>query len=229
MDLYIYSDESGIFDVKHNKYFVFAGLILLGIEERDICTRKYSRAEKIVKKRNEYADDYEAKATNICNSDKKSLYRSLNQFNKFSVVIKQDEIAKQIFDCKKSKQRFLDYAYKIAVKRALEDLLRKNVFHKSDVENIYVFVDEHSTATNGCYELKEAMETEFKIGTFNCEWNHFFPPLFPRMKGGLSLYYCNSEKKLLVRAADIIANNVYHKAVNQQEIVTTKLHNIYFK
>ena len=32
MDLFVYSDESGVFDSAHNKYFVFAGLILLGKE-----------------------------------------------------------------------------------------------------------------------------------------------------------------------------------------------------
>ena len=226
MNLYIYSDESGVLDVIHNQYFVFAGLILLGTKEKNICSRKYSRAEKTVKKKNEFASDYEAKATNIGNSDKNSLFRSLNQFNKFSVVIRQEEIAKEIFDCKKAKQRYLDYVYKIAVKRALEDLMRRKVFHESDIENIYIYVDEHSTATNGCYELREAMENEFKNGTFNENWNHFFPPIFPNM-GVVQLCYCNSEKKLLVRGADIIANNVYHKAIKQEEIKCTKLHNIY--
>ena len=30
MNIYIYSDESGVFDKEHNDYFVFGGLILLG-------------------------------------------------------------------------------------------------------------------------------------------------------------------------------------------------------
>ena len=30
MDIFVYSDESGVFDVSHNEYFVFGGLILLG-------------------------------------------------------------------------------------------------------------------------------------------------------------------------------------------------------
>ena len=32
MNIYIYSDESGVFDKEHNDYFVFGGLIFLGIE-----------------------------------------------------------------------------------------------------------------------------------------------------------------------------------------------------
>ena len=30
MDLYIYSDESGVFDKAHNEIFVYGGLIFLG-------------------------------------------------------------------------------------------------------------------------------------------------------------------------------------------------------
>lgn len=35
MNLYIYSDESGVFDNKHEKYFVFGGLIFLSKFEKD--------------------------------------------------------------------------------------------------------------------------------------------------------------------------------------------------
>ena len=32
MNLYVYSDESGVFDCEHNDYFVFGGVILIGQE-----------------------------------------------------------------------------------------------------------------------------------------------------------------------------------------------------
>ncbi len=44
-------------------------------------------------------------------------------------------------------------------------LLYKNIIERSDINNIYVFADEHTTATNGRYELKESLEQEFKTGT----------------------------------------------------------------
>ena len=50
---------------------------------------------------------------------------------------------------KKSKQRYLDYAYKIALKRAFEWLIDEKYISGEEVENIYIFVDEHTTATNG--------------------------------------------------------------------------------
>ena len=141
MNLYIYSDESGVFDVNHNRYFVFAGLILIGNDEKNICSRMYSKAEKTVKKNNGYRKEYEAKATNINNSDKADLFRSLNKFNKFSVIIDQKELRKEIFKCKKTKHRYLDYAYKIAVKRALQGLMKQKKFSESDVDNIYFYLD----------------------------------------------------------------------------------------
>ncbi len=35
MDIYIYSDESGVFDAKHNRYFVFAGTVFLSKKDKE--------------------------------------------------------------------------------------------------------------------------------------------------------------------------------------------------
>ena len=77
-----------------------------------------------------------------------------------------------------------------------------------DGEN-YFFVDEHTTATDGKYELREALEQEFRFGTYNWNYSVFFPPLFPNVKT-VDVCFCNSSKVTLVRAADIIANKIYH-------------------
>lgn len=103
----------------------------------------------------------------------------------------------------------MDYAYKIAAKRAFEELLNENVIESENVERLYFYVDEHTTATNGCYELREALEQEFKYGTYNQNYSYFFPPIFPALKE-VNLEYCNSKSKLLVRAADIVANKVFY-------------------
>lgn len=39
MNIYVYSDESGVFDKEHNDYFVFAGLICIGTNEKEIWSR----------------------------------------------------------------------------------------------------------------------------------------------------------------------------------------------
>ena len=45
MDIYIYSDESGVFDYLHNDYFVFAGAIFFSKQDKDDMERKYVHAE----------------------------------------------------------------------------------------------------------------------------------------------------------------------------------------
>lgn len=35
MDLFIYSDESGVFDKEHNELYVYGGLIFLGKEQKE--------------------------------------------------------------------------------------------------------------------------------------------------------------------------------------------------
>ncbi len=46
MNIYIYSDESGVFDQTHNSFFVFGGLIFLSKQSRDEWSRRYIHAEK---------------------------------------------------------------------------------------------------------------------------------------------------------------------------------------
>lgn len=46
LNIYVYSDESGVFDKEHNEYFVFGALILIGNESKEIWSRKYSAAKK---------------------------------------------------------------------------------------------------------------------------------------------------------------------------------------
>lgn len=40
MNLYIFSDESGVFDQKHNDFFVYGGIIFLGNEQLRSCNMK---------------------------------------------------------------------------------------------------------------------------------------------------------------------------------------------
>lgn len=215
MNIYVYSDESGVFDKEHNEYFVFGGIILLGTEEKEKWSRKYSRVEKTLREIKGVTKNYELKATKVTNKEKGKLFRSLNNCYKFGVVITEKNVLDRIYHSKKDKQRYLDYAYKIAVKKAFENLIQKEMIKQDEIERIYFYVDEHTTATNGRYELKEALEQEFKLGTYNFKYSKYYPPIFEKMKEVI-LEYCNSEAKLLVRAADIVANKIYYLAKNNK-------------
>lgn len=211
MNIYVYSDESGVFDKAHNEYFAFGGLILLGTTEKEIWSRKYSAVEKVLRENKGVALDYELKAAQITNKEKGKLFRSLNGCHKFGVIIREQAVLDRIYQSKKDKQRYLDYAYKIALKRALEGLIAAGEINPAAVERLYVYVDEHTTATNGRYELQEALEQEFKSGTYNYDYRVYYPPIFSGMKY-VEVQYCNSRSKLLVRAADIVANKIYYLA-----------------
>ncbi|MFR2837828.1 MAG: DUF3800 domain-containing protein [Zhenhengia sp.] len=228
MNIYIYSDESGVLDKVHNKYYVFGGLIILGSESKEEWSRRYSAVEKILRAKKKVPKQFELKATNITNGEKGKLFRSLNNCFKFGAVVRQEKVLDNIFHSKKDKQRYLDFVYKLAVKKALEKLILDKLISPDKVERIYFYVDEHTTATNGLYELKEGLEQEFKIGTYNYNYRIFYPPIFTKLKD-VQLQYCNSNSKLLVRAADIVANKIYYIA-NQDSNYNniSNLHITYF-
>lgn len=226
MELFVYSDESGVFDKVHNEIFVFGGVIFLSKKAKDIAVRKYKHVERIIR-RNEHRNTlYELKATTVKPKDRNKIYRSLNNLEKFGVIIHQQRILKNIFEDKKSKQRYLDYAYKICLKRKLQCLIHNQSSDPQKVTAIHVFADEHTTATNGRYELKESLEQEFKHGTYNYNYSKFFEPLFPNLQN-VEVNYCNSAKVTLVRAADITANKLYRSVLVNNEAELQKHNNFH--
>lgn len=227
MEIWVYSDESGVFNKKHNDYYVYSGLVFLSDEERQVCSRKYSAAEKIIRTRASIDKNVEIKAATISNPDKNKLFRSLNQYYKFAVIIKQQSVFDNIFTHKKIKQRYLDYTYKMAVKNIFNQLIKDNVIVPSAVSKISVYVDQHTSATDGIYELHENLEEEFKYGTYNQTWSKFFPPIFVNLNS-VQVQQCNSEKKILIRAADIVANRVYHLALENNIAKLNDIPNLYY-
>ena len=95
INIFIYSDESGVFDKIHNDYFVFGGLICIGKESKDIMSRKYSHAENVVRE-TVHNKNQEIKASTISNKNKGKLFRSLNDCHKCGVIIKEQQILESI-------------------------------------------------------------------------------------------------------------------------------------
>lgn len=228
MNIYVYSDESGVFDYKNNEYFVFAGLIFLSDKDRQEIIRRFDKLEKSIRSNFNISKSKELKACKLRNKDKRRLFNILNNTIKFGVVIKQEKILKHIFDNKKSKQRYLDYAYKIGLKYALENLIRTRQIDVFSTDYLIVNCDEHTTATNGKYELKESLLNEFKIGTFNSNYQIFFEPIFKNLKD-VTVSYSNSEHSTLIRAADIVANRIYNIYVKDEFSKINNIQNLYIK
>ena len=215
MNLFIYSDESGVFDKKHNDYFIFGGVIFFGSNQKEKAARRYRSIERQLKSSLNMKSDYEMKACRVSNKIKMKLYKCMNNFYKFCVLIKQQNVLDSIFDNPKHKQRYLDYAYKMCLKKSLQYLVKKQLLNPYIIENIYVYADEHHTATDGLYELKENLLNEFKYGTFNDSWSVCYEALFPSIQN-VFVYFCDSSKTTLVRSADIIANHFYHLAIENK-------------
>jgi len=188
--------------------------MFLSFSEADNATRLYKNAELVARARDGLKDDCEAKACFLSNGSKAKLFRSLNRFHKFGVIVYQELLKPKIFENKKTKQRYLDYAFKIAVKRKFQNLIRNKIVDPEDVGKLRFYVDEHATATDGRYELREALEQEFKIGTFNWNWNKFHEPIFPSLQS-VELAFCDSKIRPLIRAADIVSNRLYYAAVSR--------------
>lgn len=228
LKIYVYTDESGVFDKQHETKYVFGGVIFLSNSRKNNSGRMYLSAEKIIRRNNPKYQRVELKAYKLTNKLKSSLFRSLNNQIRFSIVININQVLDNIFSEKKSKQRYLDYVYKVGLKRVLNKLIDEGRINPTEVHCIEIYTDEHTTATNGKYELREALLNEFKYGTFNQEWSVFYPPLFQNLNI-LNVEYCNSAKKVHIRMADIVANRAYYLAKNDKiDELERKMISIYF-
>ena len=228
MDIFVYSDESGVFDPIHNEYFVFSGVICLSKDEKDNCLRKYLGLERELRHRANYDKEKELKATDITIPEKRKLFNIMKKNYKFCVIVDQKKVNENVLTNKKTKQRFLDYAFQMGLKNALKSLISREIINYDDVKNIYVFCDEHNTATNGRYELQEGLFQEFKIGTFNWSYNIYFEPLFKKIDSVNVEFLC-SKKQPLIRASDIIANRIYFHCTRNEFDKIKEVENLFVK
>lgn len=226
LNIFAYADESGVFDCAHNDYFVFGGLVFMDKEQKDVAGRRYISVERTLRKVGAAQGHQEMKAIYLSNKQKASLFRAMNPYVRFGVVINQKWVLKTIFENKKSKQRYLDYVFKIGLKRTLQHMMTEDMFKAEDISSIYVSMDEHSTATDGLYEMRQGLEAEFKYGTFNFNYQKHFPALFPKMKN-VDFVLRDSCQDPLIRAADITANRLYYSVVHKQPEMAKHIFTVY--
>ena len=79
MNIFVYTDESGVFDKKHEDIYVFGGVIFLDANSKDDAGRKYIGAEKKLRRNHRKYEKGELKACRLSNKHKSSLFRSLNR------------------------------------------------------------------------------------------------------------------------------------------------------
>lgn len=114
--VYIYSDESGVFDKTHHKLFVYSGLACVGQDKASILTRNYLLAEKAIRKSPKYKDKPELKACILEKDDKRKLYRVIGDCYKFVIEVDLSKLQDERFSSRLNQQRYLDYAFKRGIK-----------------------------------------------------------------------------------------------------------------
>lgn len=220
--LFVYIDESGTFDKVNYDYFVYGGILVLGEKAKTDLIHKQQKLEKIIKRKLSIAPTDELKASRLnLKIEKRFIRLSTDNVVRFAVVIRQKKLHEYVFNTKHDKQRYLDFALKIAIKRALQQCFRKNIYQKEHIDSMVVIVDEHSSSTSGKYNLYQTINAEFRTGVYNPEWNHLYPPVFSKDFPEIQVNYVDSAKTTLVRVADITANWVYRAYRDLNEDVST--------
>lgn len=210
VDMFVYSDESGVFDYKHGRYFVYGGLVFTDKLQRDEAIRRYRAAEKAFRKKPIYKNMPELKASLLKPDDRRDLFKLTSGYDRFVFVVNMNSLDKRrIFCDKQSKNRYMDWMYKVGLKKVFQRLIARGSIIAGDQMTIHCFVDEHSTATNGLYDLRKAIYQEFHEGTSNLRYEMFHNPILKESELDVRVKYVNSECEELIRAADIIANRAY--------------------
>ena len=90
-------------------------------------------------------------------------------------------------------------------------LICRGIIDYQDEVTLHFVSDEHHTATDSKYELREMLLQLFQEGGFSPDFTLFHKPIFSKAEK-VTLALVDSKKSILVRAADIIANRVYFEA-----------------
>lgn len=227
MNIYVYSDESGVFS-SNNDYFAFGGIIFLNKEDKDISQNLYIKTEKEIKYKFKLYKKEELKGKDLREKEKRKLLRSVKNGYPFRFIINVKDIYPRIMSNKKTRQRYLDYVFKMGLKKSFSNLIKeKHLINTNEKINIYIFCDEHTTATDGIYELKESIYQEFKHGILNFEINFMSNPIFPNLSI-LQLNFSDSKNIPLIRYSDILANSTYKYLFNNNKLNKNKIFTFIF-
>ena len=78
---------------------------------------------------------------------------------------------------------------KLCVKRKIEDLISKGAVNANEDVEIFIYIDEQLTATNGYYNLQDSIVEELKYGIVNFNYGIVHPHVFNE-KVIVHIQYC---------------------------------------
>ena len=205
--VFFFFDDSGTLHKKERSgFFVYAGYVFSSRVALDVAKRKYIHANKAIKKAT--GRNNELKAAGLEAKYKRSLFNSVREFESLSAAVEIKRVYDYILADKKSICRYKDYVLKICIKNKLQDLIRKGILHRDDDIDIFVYIDEQLTATNGYYDLRDSIREELRHGIVNFNYGVVHPNVFTR-NVNVYIEYCESKSNYLIQASDIIANRIW--------------------
>ena len=211
MTIFIRADESGVFDPIHNDFFIFAGLIFLNRQEMELTSRRFISLERKLRNKKEYRDMPELKAAFLKHADRRALFTVTESCSRFASIINLKKLDhKSVLSDKKSKQRYLDYAFKRGMKEAMKWMVARGSIFLDDPAEFDIILDERATATNSKYSLADSILYEMRGEIFDMQTPRTFAPALPSTRK-VTVRYGNSEKEPLLRAADVLANRILHE------------------
>ena len=208
MRLYVYADESENFDQAQNDLFVYGGLVVPGDTAKTDIEHQYSAVESSIRQESGKAD--ELKASYLSMRQRKRLYNVVERSSctQFGFVVNQQKLRGSVFSSKGRKQRYLDWALKMGVKYGILKAMRDGTAPRDEIEGIVVFVDEHSSTTEGIYNLRESINEELRAGMYDSS-GRFHEPVFSTDLPKIPVRYLDSKTVTLIRAADVTANWIF--------------------
>ncbi|MFT8325381.1 DUF3800 domain-containing protein [Oenococcus sicerae] len=205
--IYLYIDDSGTLNRNAPQQdFVYAGYAFIGLEEKNIASRKYHNKIKQLRKMSGRHD--ELKAANISKQSKYKLFKVMQAFHSFSVHVDVGSVYSSILSDKKSIHRYKDYVVKRVIKSEISCLIDEEFINDQEDLKLIVHLDEQATATDGYYDLKSSIMEELHEGIQNRDYGKIFQPI---IYGNLvvAVSYFDSKVNYLGQSADILANRIW--------------------
>ncbi|QQS17409.1 DUF3800 domain-containing protein [Candidatus Saccharibacteria bacterium] len=221
----VFIDDSGVFaDSEAERFFVYAGYVLIGNSQRLEAHNKYKTLSENIKASLGHRGELKAAALSKykANKYKNSLVKVMGDYESFACVVDIPRIASATKGTKLDKYRYKDFCIKVSLKRKLEDMIKRHVIDPTQPADLKIYIDEQHTATNGFYDLQESIVKEYLHGMGSKMFGNHHPPIFITKDVSVSLKYCDSSKNYLMQAADLLANRIH----GSYQMVLPKLRDI---
>ena len=221
--LYFFMDESGLLTV-NDPYFVYGGIWFTSQTEKNNFKRKYKSIIKDIKCK--YCSVFidmglclhvcpEIKSISLSNSDRRRILNLIkSNSNTFAVINDNGNTFNELLTNKSSRGRYRDYLIKRIVKRVCEHELRQDTIKANKHTHLVIQLDQHTTISNGYYNLNDSIHEELKIGVINYSYGTKFTPIFSADLT-LDITHQDSKNNTCIQAADILVGTLRRWSISE--------------